>query len=262
MCIRGNCFFAIVAVDIGGCTGVKIYSRDSWGARRPKSFSTFHTPASLFFVHHTAGNECHDFNSCASTLRGIQNYHMDTRGNKNEWNVNERGRHEMKRNWLWNVIETLNLFQDGVILDTVSWWARMVTYTRGVVGITWVPTRRDTTVEGLLPLSWEILWPIYPTPHLWPQWSTWLLAAFRKGSFPTVITCMVTVMWGPLNAPGTVCITRSSPGHTTVTLIRDDLYDFRTYNLFQHLVPEAWKWSYWFGIKKKYDNSRFCFFDL
>ena len=98
ICIGGNCFFAIVAVDIGGCTGVKIYSRDSWGARRPKSFSTFHTPASLFFVHHTAGNECHDFNSCASTLRGIQNYHMDTRGNKNEWNVKERGRNEMKRN--------------------------------------------------------------------------------------------------------------------------------------------------------------------
>ncbi|XP_078310961.1 peptidoglycan-recognition protein SC2-like isoform X2 [Crassostrea virginica] len=77
---RRRCCSSHTAVDIGGCTGVKIYSRDSWGARHPKSFSTFHTPASLFFVHHTAGNECHDFNSCASTLRGIQNYHMDTRG--------------------------------------------------------------------------------------------------------------------------------------------------------------------------------------
>lgn len=70
------------AVDIGGCSGVKIYSRDSWGARQPKSFSTFHTPASLFFIHHTAGHGCHDFDSCAHTLRGIQNYHMDTRGTK------------------------------------------------------------------------------------------------------------------------------------------------------------------------------------
>ena len=54
-------------------------------------FRLFIPRASLFFVHHTAGNECHDFNSCASTLRGIQNYHMDTRGNKNEGNLKERG---------------------------------------------------------------------------------------------------------------------------------------------------------------------------
>ena len=85
------CFFAIVAVDIGGCTGVKIYSRDSWGARHPTDILTFHTPASLFFVHHTAWNECHDFDSCASNLRGIQNYHMDTRGNKNEMESKRKG---------------------------------------------------------------------------------------------------------------------------------------------------------------------------
>ncbi|XP_052705678.1 peptidoglycan-recognition protein SC2-like [Crassostrea angulata] len=77
-----RCCSSHTAVDIGGCSGVKIYSRDSWGARQPKSFSTFHTPASLFFIHHTAGHGCHDFDSCAHTLRGIQNYHMDTRG----WN--------------------------------------------------------------------------------------------------------------------------------------------------------------------------------
>ena len=81
----------IVAVDIGGCKGVKIYSRDSLGARHPTHFLTFHTPACLFFVHHTAWNECHNFDSCARTLRDIQNDHMDPpKSNKNDLNLKER----------------------------------------------------------------------------------------------------------------------------------------------------------------------------
>lgn len=73
--------FRIAGTDSGMCSNVKVYSRASWGARAPKSVTTMHTPASLFFVHHTEGNFCHDFTSCATQLRGIQNYHMDTRGN-------------------------------------------------------------------------------------------------------------------------------------------------------------------------------------
>lgn len=74
-------YFRIAGTDSGMCSNVKVYSRASWGARAPKSVTTMHTPASLFFVHHTEGNFCHDFTSCATQLRGIQNYHMDTRGN-------------------------------------------------------------------------------------------------------------------------------------------------------------------------------------
>nr|XP_034328898.1 peptidoglycan-recognition protein SC2 isoform X1 [Crassostrea gigas] len=66
--------------DSGMCSNVKIYSRATWGARHPKSVTTMHTPASLFFVHHTEGSFCHDFTSCAAQARGIQNYHMDSRG--------------------------------------------------------------------------------------------------------------------------------------------------------------------------------------
>lgn len=69
-----------IGTDSGMCSNVKIYSRATWGARNPKSVTTMHTPASLFFVHHTEGNFCHDFTSCAAQARGIQNYHMDSRG--------------------------------------------------------------------------------------------------------------------------------------------------------------------------------------
>lgn len=70
----------LIGTDSGMCSNVKIYSRATWGARHPKSVTTMHTPASLFFVHHTEGNFCHDFTSCAAQARGIQNYHMDSRG--------------------------------------------------------------------------------------------------------------------------------------------------------------------------------------
>ncbi|XP_056006487.1 peptidoglycan-recognition protein SC2-like isoform X7 [Ostrea edulis] len=66
--------------DSGMCSNVKVYSRASWGAKSPTHVSTMHTPVSLFFVHHTEGNACHDFTSCAIQMRNIQNYHMATRG--------------------------------------------------------------------------------------------------------------------------------------------------------------------------------------
>jgi len=39
-----------------------------------------HVPVHEFFIHHTEGPSCHDVTHCSSTMRGIQNYHMDTRG--------------------------------------------------------------------------------------------------------------------------------------------------------------------------------------
>nr|XP_022289171.1 peptidoglycan-recognition protein SC2-like isoform X2 [Crassostrea virginica] len=62
------------------CSGVKIYSRASWGAKAPKSSTIMSTPVSLFFVHHTVGSSCNDFTSCAAVMRSIQNYHMDIKG--------------------------------------------------------------------------------------------------------------------------------------------------------------------------------------
>ena len=35
-----------------------------------------------WFVHHSAGDSCYDQENCMGLVRGIQNFHMDTRG----WN--------------------------------------------------------------------------------------------------------------------------------------------------------------------------------
>lgn len=71
-------FFVIKTAYSDACSNVRIYSRDTWGARRPKSSRTFkYTPVDLFFVHHSAGSRCFDFDSCATQVRRIQNYHMD-----------------------------------------------------------------------------------------------------------------------------------------------------------------------------------------
>jgi N-acetylmuramoyl-L-alanine amidase len=32
------------------------------------------------FIHHTAGGECNTTSACMSSMRGIQNYHMDSNG--------------------------------------------------------------------------------------------------------------------------------------------------------------------------------------
>ncbi|XP_022290086.2 peptidoglycan recognition protein 1-like [Crassostrea virginica] len=79
---RSICFPSTVGsnhvIDIGN--GVNIYTRHSWCAREPKGFQLFQKPARLFFIHHTAGHSCHNFDTCVNTLKGIQNFHMDNRG--------------------------------------------------------------------------------------------------------------------------------------------------------------------------------------
>lgn len=77
---------SIVEHDTGDCSDVKIISRDSWGARRPKSTSTIFTPVPDFFIHPTDGGYCTSFSTCILKMKGIQNYHMDSRSelfNKN-----------------------------------------------------------------------------------------------------------------------------------------------------------------------------------
>nr|XP_011422765.2 peptidoglycan-recognition protein SC2 isoform X3 [Crassostrea gigas] len=85
------------------CSNVRIYSRDTWGARRPKSSRTFkYTPVDLFFVRNSAGSRCFDFDSCATQVRRIQNYHMDiTRWSDIEYNflVGEDGAVYEGRGW-------------------------------------------------------------------------------------------------------------------------------------------------------------------
>ncbi len=55
-----------------------IVSRSGWGARSPNGSYSSHTPQKIT-IHHTWRPTAADYNG-ASTIRSIQNYHMDTNG--------------------------------------------------------------------------------------------------------------------------------------------------------------------------------------
>ncbi|KAG8194158.1 hypothetical protein JTE90_002365 [Oedothorax gibbosus] len=59
---------------------LEIVTRDRWGARQPKSTQFMATPVPHLFIHHTAMNECNDFESCKRMMQSMQNFHMDERG--------------------------------------------------------------------------------------------------------------------------------------------------------------------------------------
>jgi len=61
-----------------GCP--RIVTRAEWGARNPTSTSAISRPVPRYFVHHTEGSACTTQAACSSTVRGIQNYHMDSNG--------------------------------------------------------------------------------------------------------------------------------------------------------------------------------------
>lgn len=61
----------------GSCRYV---TRAEWGARAPRSSSYMGNSVPYVFIHHTAGAECNTTASCMSQMRGIQNFHMDSRG--------------------------------------------------------------------------------------------------------------------------------------------------------------------------------------
>ena len=61
-----------------GVSKPSIVSRSGWGARQPKKGYSYHSPRRLT-VHHTYRPLASSFNG-ASTIRSIQNYHMDSNG--------------------------------------------------------------------------------------------------------------------------------------------------------------------------------------
>ncbi|XP_072180857.1 peptidoglycan recognition protein 3-like [Diadema setosum] len=66
------------ADTFAGCPN--IITREEWGARSPVAYSWLSTPTRYALVHHTAGSQCYSQSSCESTVRGIQDYHMDSNG--------------------------------------------------------------------------------------------------------------------------------------------------------------------------------------
>ncbi|KAK3104594.1 hypothetical protein FSP39_005827 [Pinctada imbricata] len=83
LCADNDCtykFFEGDAVQTENpCSDVKIYTRDTWGARRDKGDNSLTTPVGLFFIHHTAGETCDNDVKCSSVLRNIQQFHQNTK---------------------------------------------------------------------------------------------------------------------------------------------------------------------------------------
>ncbi|XP_033756598.1 peptidoglycan-recognition protein SC2-like [Pecten maximus] len=62
------------------CDNIQVISRDAWGARRPTHETSLNHRVHLFFIHHTDGHTCDSETECAGVLKGVQNYHMNSRG--------------------------------------------------------------------------------------------------------------------------------------------------------------------------------------
>ncbi|VEN56835.1 unnamed protein product [Callosobruchus maculatus] len=58
------------------CEGIKL--RKDWGGRTPVAVDYAILPVKYVIIHHTVTPECKTEFSCASTIRGIQEFHMDT----------------------------------------------------------------------------------------------------------------------------------------------------------------------------------------
>ncbi|WP_372365722.1 N-acetylmuramoyl-L-alanine amidase [Candidatus Uabimicrobium sp. HlEnr_7] len=68
----------IVQQQSRGVRKPSIISRSDWGARQPKKGYSYHSPRKLT-IHHTYRPLASNFKG-SSTIRGIQNYHMDNNG--------------------------------------------------------------------------------------------------------------------------------------------------------------------------------------
>nr|BBI93168.1 peptidoglycan recognition protein [Bathymodiolus septemdierum] len=126
---RRCCTRTAIEQSTGDCSGVTIISRDSWGARRPRSTSTIHTPVRDFFIHHTKGRTCATFSTCVSQMKGIQNYHM----NNKRWSdigysflVGEDGKIYEGRGWDRVGAHTLGYNRLGL---AASFMGNFMTYT-------------------------------------------------------------------------------------------------------------------------------------
>jgi N-acetylmuramoyl-L-alanine amidase len=61
-----------------GCP--RIVSRAEWGARNPTSTTAITRPVPRYFVHHSAGATCTTEAQCKTTVKGIQDLHMNSNG--------------------------------------------------------------------------------------------------------------------------------------------------------------------------------------
>jgi N-acetylmuramoyl-L-alanine amidase len=84
---------------------MELVTREEWGALDPVAIEYLLPPVNMTFIHHTAGSECFDKETCIGVVQAIQIYHIQDRG----WNdigysflIGEDGRVYEGRGW--NVI--------------------------------------------------------------------------------------------------------------------------------------------------------------
>lgn len=58
----------------------RVVTRSQWGARPPRTVVNITEPVPRIFIHHTDTPSCATQHECSKAVRGIQNFHMDTRG--------------------------------------------------------------------------------------------------------------------------------------------------------------------------------------
>ncbi|CAN7937003.1 unnamed protein product, partial [Ixodes hexagonus] len=64
------------------CAGVPFVTRDQWGANPSKNVEYHNVPNGVAYVfyHHTEGDECFSFSTCAAIIRMWQRFHQFYRG--------------------------------------------------------------------------------------------------------------------------------------------------------------------------------------
>jgi N-acetylmuramoyl-L-alanine amidase len=101
--------------DQNACLSMDLVTREEWDARDPVMVEYLNPPVNMTFVHHTAGSQCFDKQTCIAIMQAIQNFHMDDRG----WNdigysflIGEDGRVYEGRGW--NVVGAHTQYYNSV----------------------------------------------------------------------------------------------------------------------------------------------------
>ncbi|XP_074642080.1 peptidoglycan-recognition protein SC2-like [Tubulanus polymorphus] len=62
------------------CNCPTVISRSAWGARSPKAVTKIRYTPRFAFIHHSDGSSCTSVYRCKRVVKGIQNYHINSKG--------------------------------------------------------------------------------------------------------------------------------------------------------------------------------------
>ncbi|KAJ1107000.1 hypothetical protein NDU88_004397 [Pleurodeles waltl] len=106
-----------------------IIPRHQWGARAPRSQTALAPPVTYVIIHHSAGNRCFTPFESTKALKGIQDFHMDTRC------------------W-WDIGYNFLISEDGNVYEGRGWHmegAHTIHYNKDSYGVCFLGTFTDQT---------------------------------------------------------------------------------------------------------------------